>query len=69
MCYWQLLGLAGSYRLIVLLVCVVLRLFEVLNDGLHASTHQCTNLHMACKHQQGSEEIHSMSHNSAVDCY
>ncbi len=56
MCYWQLLGRAGSCRLILLLVCNVFPLFELLNDGLHAyATRQRTSLHMACMHQRGSE--------------
>ena len=32
----QLLGLAGSCRLMLLLFCIVFPLFELLNDGLHA---------------------------------
>lgn len=62
-CYWQLLGLASSCRLIMLLV------FELLNSGLHASTRQLTSLHTACMHRQGSEQVCIMNHKPTEDCY
>lgn len=62
-CYWILLGLASSCRLIVLLV------FELLNSGLHASTRQLTSLHTACMHRQGSEQVCIMNHKPTEDCY
>ena len=40
MCYLQLLGLAGSCRLFLLLVCIMFSLLELLNEGLHVSTQQ-----------------------------